>query len=176
MEPDGTLTAARQILGGILTRKANLLGAALALALLPVPGAAFAQSAQPAVDVYTLCSFYPQGAPCAALYRQAQNDTSPAALSVRRAFEGYARYLGNAGAAGLTAQDRDYLTANGVPVPDDLSPANQTGLHNVINDPALAANAAERWRAVNNFIGRARQAELYCHFNSCGATPTPQGA
>jgi hypothetical protein len=96
---------------------------------------------------------------------------------VKQAFESYARYLSGAGAAGLTEQDRAFLAANGMQIPDDLNAANQAGLHNVINDPALAADAQTRLRAVNNFIGRARQAELYCHFNACPGSETarPQG-
>ncbi len=136
--------------------------------LLAMAGAGHAQV--PAADLYTLCAFYPQAAPCAALYQQVMRDTgetNPAAISVKQAFEGYGRYLSSAATSGLSQQDRDYLIANNVRIPDDLNAANKTGLHNVINDPALQADAEARLRAVNNFIGRARQAELYCHFNSC---------
>jgi hypothetical protein len=137
-------------------------------------GAAEAQSA----DVYTMCAFYPQGEPCAALYQQVlKNSEPPPAFAVKQAFEGYARYLetsSGAPAQGLTDQDRQYLAANSMAVPDDLNAANQAGLHNVINDAALTGDAKQR--AVSNFIGRARQAELYCHFNSCGTPSAPTGA
>jgi hypothetical protein len=151
---------------------AILLAAGLLLTgLLEIGAAAAAQEPAPAPELYTLCAFYPQGQPCAALYQQVMGDkVSPAATSVRQAVEGYGRYLssGAAGAAsGLSRQDRDYLIDNNVRIPDDLNAANQAGLHNVINDPALQADAGARERAVNNFIGRARQAELYCHFNTC---------
>jgi hypothetical protein len=140
--------------------------------LLMVAGVAGAQTpAQPPMpstaELYTLCAFYPQAAPCGALYRQSLRETTPPAQAVKQAFEGYARYLTPADSPGLTGQDRQYLTANGVQIPADLNAANQAGLHNVIGDPALQADAQARLRAVNNFIGRARQAELYCHFNAC---------
>jgi hypothetical protein len=143
-------------------------------ALLAWPESSLGQGTNPGTaDVYTLCAFYPQAAPCAALYQQVLTESAPPALAVKQAFEGYARYLGQR-ETGLTDQDRQYLTANGLRIPDDLDAADKTGLHNVINDPALAADADARQRAVNNFIGRARQAELFCHFNVCPGTPTVQ--
>jgi hypothetical protein len=138
-------------------------------------GVAFAQSqALSDPGQYTLCAFYPQAAPCAALYQQSLTDTAPPAAAVRDAFQGYARYLEPAGGA-LSDQDRQYLIANGVRIPDDLNAANLAGLHNVIGDNQ--ADPEARLRAVNNFIGRARQAELYCHFNSCPVAQNnqPQG-
>jgi hypothetical protein len=150
---------------------------AVALLGLVLAGGAGAQSAGGTVapETYTLCAFYPQGAPCAALYQQVlKNSGPPPALAVKQAFEGYARYLqmpSGAPSPGLTDLDRQYLAAAGMAVPEDLNTANRAGLHNVINDPALAGEVKQR--AVSNFIGRARQAELYCHFNGgCGTMQT----
>jgi hypothetical protein len=143
------------------------------VALLAFAGAAAAQDVSP--DLYTMCAFYPQGAPCAALYQRALKESAPPASAVRQAFEGYARYLTGSG-GGLSDADKAWLTANGILIPVDLNSANQGGLHNVINDPALLAKPEERLRAVNNFIGRARQAELYCHFNGCGAPISDRAA
>jgi hypothetical protein len=118
-------------------------------------------------DPYTLCSFYPQGAPCEAVYQQAlKNDSLPAARSVRDAFNFYARYLKTPGA--LTDQDRAWLQSSGIRLPADLTEANLGGLHNVINDPALANDGAARSNAVNNFISRAVEAEIFCGLNKCG--------
>jgi hypothetical protein len=121
-------------------------------------------------DLFTLCSFYPQGAPCAAVYQQALKDeTNPAAHSVRDAVTYYSRYLKNP--ASFTDQDRAWLKENNITLPD-LDQANMGGLHNVIADPALANNAGARRDAVNNYISRALEAELYCGFNKCGDSPS----
>ena len=140
------------------------------LALLAAPPPA---EAQPAAELYTLCSFYPQGAPCEAVYQEALKDQSaPPARSVRDAFNYYARYLKPP--AQFTDADRAWLTDNQITLPD-LSEANLGGLHNVINDPALAGDSAARRNAANNFISRALEAELYCGFNSCSATAPGAG-
>jgi hypothetical protein len=115
-------------------------------------------------DRYAACSFYPQGAGCDQVYRQALKDNSPSALPVRSAFQDYARYL-RMPASELTAEDRRWLEDNGIRLPA-LNPSNQAGLHNLLHDPALKDESKKR-SAVNNFIGRAVQAELYCSFNSC---------
>ena len=129
--------------------------------------AAAPATAQPAPELYTLCSFYPQGAPCEAVYQQALKDQSaPAARSVRDAFTYYARYLKTPAQFGDA--DRAWLADNQINMPD-LNQANLNGLHNVINDPELAPDAAAHRAAVNNFISRALEAELYCGFNSCTA-------
>ena len=117
-----------------------------------------------AQDLYLLCAFYPKPGTCEEVYRRAMRDGGIGAEAVRAEYEGYVRYLG--GNTSLTDTDREYLRQNGIRVPDDLAPADQAGLHNVINDPALDAGA--RALAVNNFLGRAIQAGLYCSFNSCG--------
>ena len=49
----------------------------------------------------------------------------------------------------------------------DLEPEDQAGLHAVISDPTLRSNANALQLAVNGFLGRAVQAELYCGFNTC---------
>ena len=121
------------------------------------------QIATPAQDLYTLCALYPKAGTCEEIYRRALRDSSIPAQAVRAEYEGYVRYLG--GNASLTETDRQYLRQNGIRVPEDLSPADQAGLHNVINDAGLSAEA--RSGAVNNFLGRAVQAGLYCGFNSC---------
>jgi hypothetical protein len=115
-------------------------------------------------DGYAACSFYPQGAGCDQVYRQALKDNSPSALPVRGAFQDYARYL-KMPASGLSAEDRRWLQDNGIRLPA-LNPSNQAGLHNLLHDQALQDGDKKR-AAVNNFLGRAVQAELYCSFNSC---------
>lgn len=124
---------------------------------------AFAQSTE--MDRYVLCTFRPQASACEAVYKQALHDDTPAAGAVKAAFEGYGRYVRNANGA-LTEDDRRYLAANDIRLPD-LTPEDQAGLHAVLNDPGLQKDANERRVAVNNFLGRAVQAELYCGFNSC---------
>jgi hypothetical protein len=121
-------------------------------------------------DLFSLCSFYPQGAPCPAVYQQALKDeANPASRSVRDAVTYYARYLKTP--ASFTDQDRAWLKDNAITLPD-LNQANMGGLHNVIADPALANNAGARRDAVNNYISRALEAELFCGFNKCGDTPS----
>ena len=95
------------------------------------------------------------------------HDNSISAEAVRDEYSGYARYLN--GAAPLTEADRQFLRDNGIRVPEDLNPANQTGLHNVINDASLSVDAKRT--AVNNFLSRAVEAEIYCGLNGCD-TPT----
>ena len=126
-----------------------------------------AQQADPgSPDTYVQCTFHPEAGKCEALWKSAGSD--PASQSVKAAYEGYARYLG-APAATLTDEDRRYLHDNAIRVPDDLSNADVSGLHYVINDPALAKDDVARRIAVNNFLTRAVAAELYCGFNTCGA-------
>jgi hypothetical protein len=110
-----------------------------------------------------LCAFYPKPGTCEAVYQKALKDNSITAEAVRAEYTGYARYLN--GSSPLTDEDRQYLKETGILVPSDLSAVNQAGLHNVINDPAFTADA--RRAAVNNFLSRAVEAELYCGFNSC---------
>ena len=116
---------------------------------------------------YVLCTLHPQSAPCGAVYREALKQQGPLADAVKSAHAAYAKYV-EGGGAGLTDQDRQYLTNNGLGVPADLTPADQAGLHNVINDPALKTER-QRQAAINNFVSRAIQAELYCGFNACPA-------
>jgi hypothetical protein len=114
-------------------------------------------------DLYMVCAFYPKPDTCESVYRKAMDDNSITAEAVKAEYKGYARYL--SGNATLNDADRQYLKDNGISVPNDLSAANQAGLHNVISDPSLTAN--EKRVAVNNFLSRAVEAELYCGFNSC---------
>ncbi len=118
-------------------------------------------------DLYLLCSFYPKPGTCETVYQRAMRDKSISAQAVRAEYVGYARYLGGSGT--LTEADRRYLRDNNIRVPGGLSAANQTALHNVINDPSLSPSA--RPAAVNNFLSRAVQAEIYCGLNSCADTP-----
>lgn len=111
-------------------------------------------------DFYLLCAFYPKPGTCEEVYRHAMTDKDIPAEAVRAEYNGYARYLG--GGQSLTDADRQYLKENQIRVPDDISPADQSGLHNVINDPALWRDADSRRAAVNNFLNRAVEAELYC--------------
>jgi hypothetical protein len=117
-------------------------------------------------DLYSHCTFYPQAPVCEKVYQQALTDPSPGARSVQAAYLGYARYLKNANGS-LTDEDRQYLQRNFIDVPDGLSLQDIGGLHNVINDPALQNDPDARVAAVNNFINRAIEAELYCGLNSC---------
>lgn len=122
-----------------------------------------AASGRAIADLYLLCAFYPKPGTCEAVYQRAMKDDSISAEAVRAEYTGYARYLN--GNSVLTEADRQYLKETGILVPNDLSAANQAGLHNVINDPTLSADA--RRAAVNNFLNRAVEAELYCGFSSC---------
>ena len=148
-------------------------------ALFAVPAlAAFLATAPPAAaqatapDPATLCAFRPQSPPCEALYRKALAEPDdPGAQAVKAAMEGYGRYVKNA-KGGLTDQDHRFLAQNGIPLPPgDLTEEDQAGLHAVINDPAFSADADAHQRAVNNFLSRAVQAELFCAFNICAAAP-----
>ena len=140
-------------------------------AMLVITPTARAQTATNDAALYIPCSFYPQGTGCDGVYKQALHDDSPAAASVRAAFQYYARYLKPVG-SGLSDDDNRYLAQNDIRVPFDLNAADTAGLHNVINDGALAKNPDERRAAVNGFIGRAVQAELYCGTNRCEAGGT----
>lgn len=122
---------------------------------------------RPLEELYLLCSFYPKPGTCESVYRQAMKDTDISAQAVRAEYTGYVRYLG--GSETLTERDRAYLKENQITVPNYLSAANQAGLHNVINDTSLKADAKRA--AVNNFLSRAVQAELYCHVNNCEGPP-----
>jgi len=122
-----------------------------------------AASGRSLADLYMLCAFYPKPGTCEAVYQRAMKDNRISAEAVRAEYTGYARYL--KGSAPLTEADRKYLQDTGIRAPNDLSTANQDGLHNVINDPGLTAD--QRRAAVNNFLSRAVEAELYCRFNSC---------
>ncbi len=118
------------------------------------------------MNLYVRCSFYPQGRGCERAYQQALRDDSPAASSVRDAFKYYARYL-KPDLTGLTDNDKRYLAQNEIRAPFDLSAANLAGLHNVINDSGFASDPNARRTAVNGYIARAVQAELYCGTSSC---------
>ncbi|MBN9545312.1 MAG: hypothetical protein J0I19_07555 [Alphaproteobacteria bacterium] len=133
-------------------------------------GAAVSAHAQIA-DPYVSCSFYPQGTGCQEVLQQALRDSSPAAASVRSAFEQYARYLSPEN-AGLSADDKVYLVQNGIRF-FDLEKGNLEGLHNVINDPELAKDTEAKRMAVNAFIAHAVQAELYCGRNRCSGEEQP---
>lgn len=120
-------------------------------------------------DLDTACYFYPQGPGCEQVYQRALKDAGPVAISVRDAFEKYARYLQDQ-TGGLTQEDRRFLKENDIALPFALNASNQAGLHNVINDPALRDPVVRR-SAVTRFIGHAVQAELYCSTTGC-----PHGA
>jgi hypothetical protein len=138
--------------------------AATALCIFFAPAA---NAQPPSPDTYVKCNFRPQGDDCESLWRKGGN-SDPAAESVKGAYLSYGRYL-RAPAAALTDEDRRYLIGNDIKLPDDLSSADLSGLHYVINDPALGKDEAAWRRAVNGFITRAVEAELYCGFNGCGA-------
>jgi hypothetical protein len=118
----------------------------------------------PSGNLYQVCAFYPKPGTCEVVYLRALRDGSVAAQSVKAEYSGYARYLH--GRAGLTDADRQFLRSNAIPLPSDLSPLDRAGLHNLLNQPGLDAQA--RRLAANNFLGRAVEARLYCDFNDCG--------
>jgi hypothetical protein len=127
------------------------------------PSAISAAQSAPGKDLYMVCAFYAKPGTCETVYQQAMKDTSITAEAVRAEYTGYARYLNGAGS--LTDADRQYLKDNDITVPPDLTAVNQAGLHNVINDPSLIPHVKRV--AVNNFVSRAVEAELYCGFNNC---------
>ena len=129
--------------------------------------AARAQSA-PTPEDYTHCVFDPLAPTCESIYQQSLKDTSPYASAVKDAYNGYGRYM-RLPFSGLTDQDRQFLKENNIDFPTDLTVADQGGLHNVINDPALQNNSTARNTAVVGFISRATQVELYCALNTCEA-------
>ena len=151
----------RRSIGSVLM----IAGAAALLTLMP-PNIARAQSKAKA-DPDMLCALHPEATICPKIFRQAMRQSGPGAQAVKDAYESYARYFQDPH-GGLTAADRRYLRQNGLAVPGWLNPAQMAGLHNVINDPALAGKAKAREAAVDNFIGRAVQSGLYCDFNVCG--------
>lgn len=157
-----TLAACVVSAGGLHAGELSIAKAPSANTVTAGPSAA---QTQPAADLYMLCAFYPKPGTCEAVYQKALKDNSITAEAVRAEYTGYARYLN--GRSPLTDEDRQYLKETGILIPSDLSAVNQAGLHNVINDPALTAGA--RRAAVNNFLSRAVEAELYCGFNSCEA-------
>jgi hypothetical protein len=119
-------------------------------------------------DLYILCAFYPKPGTCDEVYRQAMTDNGIGAEAVRAEYTSYVRYLG--GSEKLTDADHRYLQENAILMPLGLSAANQAGLHKVINDPSMKGDAKRA--AVNNFLGRAVQAELYCKFTPCDGPAT----
>lgn len=113
-----------------------------------------------------LCTFAPEPDLCAPVYSKAMHGRAPADEALREAFERYARYLMDDKNT-LSDADRLYLKTVDIDLPDDLNPAQQSGLHNVINDPALRKNADDRKAAVINYILRAEEANIYCGQYSC---------
>jgi hypothetical protein len=139
------------------------------IGILAAPHASRAQGAD-IQALYTKCAFYPQAEVCDQAYKIALADKdNPAAAAVKAEYEGYGHYLKSNGTA-LTPQDEVYLRAHAIRLPDHLSEAQRSGLHNVIQDPALQQDLSAKNSAITNFIGRAVQANLYCVFNDCGAT------
>ncbi len=126
--------------------------------------ATLSSPAAPSQALYQLCTFYPKPGTCEMVYRRASRDGSVTAQAVKAEYNGYARYLH--GRAGLTDADRRFLQANAIRLPAGLSPLDQAGLHNLLNQPGLDAQA--RRLAANNFLSRAVEARLYCDFNACG--------
>jgi hypothetical protein len=114
-------------------------------------------------QLYAKCALYPEPGTCEAVYQAAMRDDSVLAEAPRAEYAFYARYLTGQGT--LTEQDLQFLKDNAIVLPDGLSGADLAGLHNVIRDESLKPGAKRA--AVNNFLSRAVQAELYCGFNSC---------
>jgi len=140
------------------------------VALLTAQPAAGESNNENASSPFVRCTFYPQAQDCQAILTQATQDSDPRSQSVRNAYLGYAKYLRDAHGE-LTDEDRRFLQDHDIRLPSGLSTEDLAGLHNVIHDDQIRT-IAERVSAVNNFIGRAVSAELYCAFNEC-RTATP---
>jgi len=112
-----------------------------------------------------VCIFAPDPARCEPVYRQALKDSSPESISVREAYERYAKYLKDPHNT-LSDADRKFIKANAIDMPDDLTPAQLSGLHNVINDRATGG-AEDHKAAVVNFLLRAGEANIYCGLDNC---------
>ncbi len=95
----------------------------------------------------------------------------PAAASALAEYQGYARFL-KTDIRALTDDDKSYLKANAVPLPDMLTPQQLGGLHGVINDPVLQGDSDLRLRAVNDFLSRAVQAHMYCALHASASCQT----
>ena len=113
----------------------------------------------------TFCAFRPQSESCQAIYQHSLGDPAPTAVSVKDAFENYGRYV-RAAKGPLTDEDRRYLAANNIALPPDLNAEDAAGLHELIHENSQNGSVASI-RAINGFISRAVQAELYCYFNTC---------
>jgi hypothetical protein len=149
----------------------KIIAVAITLSLGILAATASGQAQIPdSASLYIKCTFYPQAGVCDQVYQTAIAERdNPAAAAVRDEYDGYGRYLKSTSTA-LTPEDVEYLKDNAVDLPEELSPAQLSGLHNVLTDPALQNDAREKNAAINNFLNRAVEADLYCAFNDCGAT------
>ena len=134
----------------------------MATSLVVVCQAAGAHAQSPADG--TLCAFRPQNAICQKIYQQALKSDDPTAQAVKAAYQAYGKYL-RPGGQGLTQADRKYLADNQIDLPPDLEASDLAGLHNLLADTSLSGDG--RRIAAINFLNRAVEAELFCHFNQC---------
>ena len=151
-------------------RTMNLAGVALVLALsnaqaVPATTSPAAASRQQNFR----CLLAPELRLCDAMFQRSLHDSAPASQSLHDTYERYARYL--TGRHALTDADRQYLRTGQFDLPNDLTPEQTSGLHNVINDPALRKSAADRKSDVTNYLLRAEEANIYCGLQSCSNPP-----
>jgi hypothetical protein len=149
---------------GLVLGIATVADAQLVAVVLPPTGTAPASGAVTKPLTY-VCIFAPDPVKCEPVFRQALKDSSPESISVREAYDRYAKYLKDAHNT-LSDADRRYLKANAIVMPDDLTSVQLCGLHNVINDRALGS-AEDHKAAVVNYLLRAGEANIYCGIDSC---------
>ena len=131
------------------------------------PAATGPAAVSPAQQLNYRCLLAPEPQLCAKVYQKASHDSAPASWSLREAYKRYARYL--VGNDALTDADKQYLKANQLDLPNDLTPLQTSGLHNAINDPSLAT---DRKSDVTNYLLRAEQANIYCGLQPCNPRPS----
>jgi hypothetical protein len=78
-------------------------------------------------------------------------------------------YEQNAFSGGLTADDIRFLKDNQIRVPEELSPIQKGGLHNVINDPKTRNDPATRAREVDFYLNLAVGQTIHCAIDPRGA-------
>jgi hypothetical protein len=154
---------ARWLAAGIVLGVSTFAGAETVAVVTPPSGTRPASGAVTKPLTY-ICIFAPEPAKCEPVYHRALKDSSPESISVREAYERYAKYL--KAETALTDADRKFLKANAIDMPDDLTAAQLGGLHAVINDRATGG-AEDHKAAVVNYLLRAGEANIYCDIESC---------
>ena len=157
---------ARWLAAGIVLGVSTFAGAATVAVVTPPSGSRPASGAVTKPLTY-ICIFAPDPVKCEPVYRNALKDPSPESTSVRESYEHYAKYLKDPHNT-LSDADRQFIKANAIQMPDDLTPAQLSGLHAVIND-RVTGGAEDRKAAVVNYLLRAGEANIYCGIESCNA-------